>query len=114
MSITSGKKREIPREVSFCDTCLNDYRDLKFDESLEYESNFYPIGTILWRDEHPYFDGRFGPYVRHESAESRVCINNAQLLAACRDQIWILKKLKQDFQPYWNHLRQVIPNWPGF
>ncbi len=112
---TSDDKREPPTEVSLCDACLNDYRELTFDPELKFEKNFYPFGDIMWKDEHPFIDGRFGPYRRHETlaTTSTRCVQNAQFIVYLRSQLWLMGMLEDKFDPYWSSFLKLVPNWPG-
>ena len=67
-------------------------------------------------DEHPFIDGRFGPYRRHESEEtlSTRCVQNAQFVAYLRSQFWLNSGLDIKFHPYWSSFLDLVPNWPGF
>jgi hypothetical protein len=96
--------------------CLRQYRSLAYDPKCEPIPNAIPFGTIFWRDEHPFINGRFGPLVNHRNDDTLQgpCYFTGTNLTAARYGIWTTSLVEPRFKEFWTSALRMLPDWPGF
>ena len=106
---------EHKHKFGLCDLCLRQYRSLIYDPTCTPTPNAIPFGTVFWRDEHPFINGRFGPLANHrnEGTLQGPCYFTGADLAAARYGIWTTSLIEPRFKECWTSAQQIIPDWPG-
>jgi hypothetical protein len=103
---------EHKHEFSLCETCLRQYRPLLYHPTCTPTPNIIPFGTVFWRDEHPFVNGRFGPLASHRNEETLQgpCYFTGADLTAARFGIWTTSLVEPRFKEFWTSAQQLIPN----
>lgn len=82
------------------------YNELSYDEKAEFSCVYIPLGSIIWKDEHPK-----GRLPRKADSQSEDTIYT---LIEARRYYWENGKPPPDLEIFWIQAKSEIPNWPGF